>query len=612
MARELATARILVVGTYRDVDLSRQHPLAETLGQLARDQRLQRVLLRGLTQQDVARFIEIAAGVTPMQALVEAVHGQTEGNPLFVTEVVRLLVQEGELSPERTASRDSWSVRIPEGVREVIGRRLNRLSQRCNQTLTVASVIGREFGLDQLMRLFQDPSASSGQARSAGEGQAMIEDRLLDVLEEALAARIIQELPQSAGRFQFTHGLIQDTLSAELSTARRVRLHRQIGEVLEELYGPRLEPHLAELAHHFWEGIQAGDTAKARDYAVLAGERAMSLLAYEEAQHHYQIALQALELEDSADQGQRCRFLLALGEAQRRAGGYSEAMDTFSQAADIATALGLPDNLGMAAIGFEDASWRPGLPGATAVRVLEAALSAMTEEDSPLRARVSASLARALIFAGLEDQGAAVARQAIDMARRIGDPVVLASSLRAILYTGRGQPELAQDRLNYINEILKIATEIGDRDLALDAYTFRILELVALGDIPAVDADIHAASRLAEEARQPHFSYLLAVWTAMRVLLDGRFDQAEQLAQEAMAVGQRLQAEGVAGTLGIQMFTVYLEKGRLRELEPLVKAFIEQHSAASAWRPGLAFIYSELGRREEAQAELVTTNGVRD
>ncbi|MCI0859064.1 MAG: protein kinase [Chloroflexi bacterium] len=595
LARELANARILVVGTYRDVDLSRQHPLAETLGQLAREQRLQRVLLRGLTQQDVARFIEIASGVKPIQALVEAVHGQTEGNPLFVTEVVRLLVQEGELSPERMATRDSWSVRIPEGVREVIGRRLNRLSQRCNQTLTVASVIGREFGLDQLKRLVQDPSA--------GEGQAMSEDRLLDVLEEALAARIIQELPQSAGRFQFTHGLIQETLSQELSTARRVRLHHQIGESLEELYGPRLEPHLAELAHHFWEGVQAGDTSKATDYAVRAGDRAVALLAYEEAQHHYQIALQALELEDSVDQGQRCLFLLALGEAQQKAGDYSEAMGSFSQAADIAVALGLPDNLAIAAIGFEDASWRPGLPGAPAVRLLEAAQSAMTEEDSPLLARVSASLARALSFTGLDDQGAVVARQAIDMARRIGDPAVLAFGLRAILYTGRGQPELAQERLNHVNELLKIATEIGDRELALHAYFLRILDLVPLGDIPAVDADIDAASRLAEEARQPHFSYVLAVWTAMRALLDGRLDEAEQLAQEAMAVGQRLQSEGVAGTLGIQMFTVYLVKGRLRELEPLVKVFIEQHSAASAWRPGLAFIYSELGRREEAQAE---------
>ena len=152
VARELGNSRLLLVGTYRDVELSRQHPLAETLGELTRERLFQRVLLRGLSQQDVGRFIEVAAGVDPPLGLTEAVHTQTEGNPLFVTEVVRLLVQEGELTQE-SGSRDSWTVRIPEGVREVIGRRLNRLSQRCNETLTIASVVGREFELRQLTPL---------------------------------------------------------------------------------------------------------------------------------------------------------------------------------------------------------------------------------------------------------------------------------------------------------------------------------------------------------------------------------------------------------------------------------------------------------------------------
>ena len=128
LARELANIRLLLMGTYRDVELNRQHPLAETLGELTRERLFQRVLLRGLSQQDVGRFIEVAAGVNPPSGLAEAVHTQTEGNPLFVTEVVRLLVQEGELTQE-SGTRDSWTVRIPEGVREVIGRRLNRVPE---------------------------------------------------------------------------------------------------------------------------------------------------------------------------------------------------------------------------------------------------------------------------------------------------------------------------------------------------------------------------------------------------------------------------------------------------------------------------------------------------
>ena len=145
VARELDGSRLLLLGTYRDMELSRRHPLSLTLGELTRERLFQRVLLRGLSQEDVGRFIELVSGVAPPRGMVEAVHRQTEGNPLFVTEVVRLLVQEGELTQDRAGHRDSWCVRIPEGVREVIGRRLDRLSDRCNETLTVASVVGREF-----------------------------------------------------------------------------------------------------------------------------------------------------------------------------------------------------------------------------------------------------------------------------------------------------------------------------------------------------------------------------------------------------------------------------------------------------------------------------------
>ena len=167
VARELASARVLIIGTYRDMELSRQHPLSATLGELTRERLFQRVLLRGLDQEDVGRFVELVSGVNPPSGMVEAVHRQTEGNPLFVTEVVRLLVQEGDLVQD-SSGRESWSVRIPEGVREVIGRRLDRLSERCNETLTIASVIGREFTLEPLGSLIED----------------MTHDRLLEVLEK--------------------------------------------------------------------------------------------------------------------------------------------------------------------------------------------------------------------------------------------------------------------------------------------------------------------------------------------------------------------------------------------------------------------------------------------
>ena len=354
LARELAGARLLIVGTYRDVELSRQHPLAETLGELNRSAAggLQRVLLRGLALEDIARFIEIAAGITPPQGLVSAVHTQTEGNPLFVTEVVRLLVQEKELTPDdgrspdasgRTAptgiDSESWTIRIPEGVTEVIGRRLNRLSQRCNETLTIASVIGREFELRQLSPLIEDVS----------------EDRLLEVLEEALAARVVEELPSAVGRYQFTHALIQETLAEELSTTRRVRLHARIAEVLEELYGADAQAHAAELAHHYGEAQTVLGTEKLVRYSLLAGERTMAIYAYEEAMAHFQRGLAAKEGEAPHSAGsmdaETAALLHGLGRTQlvmlqvdQGWANLTRAFDYYAEAGDIARVVDIADN----------------------------------------------------------------------------------------------------------------------------------------------------------------------------------------------------------------------------------------------------------------------------
>ncbi len=179
VARELAETNVVLVGTYRDIDLSRGHPLRQTLAELSRERLFERVLLRGLAHEDVARFIEAACGFEPDMALVEAIHAQTEGNPFFVGEVVRLLREEGALTPEASRTPERWSARIPDGVREAVGRRLERLSPPCSATLTVASAIGREFGLDQLELLVDD----------------LDEEALLEALDEALAAHVVEELP---------------------------------------------------------------------------------------------------------------------------------------------------------------------------------------------------------------------------------------------------------------------------------------------------------------------------------------------------------------------------------------------------------------------------------
>ncbi|HVM14075.1 MAG TPA: hypothetical protein VM287_07075 [Egibacteraceae bacterium] len=318
VAAELAGTRLLVVATYRDLELTRDHPLAVALPELDRASGTARLSLSGLSASDVARFVEAITGRIPPPDLVVALHRETEGNPLFVGEMVRLLVSEGRLRRPPPGRR--WP--IPEGVRGVIGRRLDRLSQDCRGVLTLASVVGRSFSVEVLERVA---------GRSAEE--------VLEALRDAVAARLIGAVVDDPGRFQFAHALVRDTLYEELSPANRVRLHHDVGEVLESRYAADPEPHVAELAYHFFEAAPAGDVSKGAEYAIAAGKRAVRLLAFEEAVRLFEMAHRGLQ--DSPDERRRCEVLLLLGDAQGRSGATPESLETFLEAAEIATRLGL-------------------------------------------------------------------------------------------------------------------------------------------------------------------------------------------------------------------------------------------------------------------------------
>src|SRR3989475_7754337 len=332
LAKELRGSRLMVLGTYRDVELRRRHPLAQTLGELNRENLSQRVLLRGLTENDLRRFVEVTAGTSPPDALVKAVYKETEGNPFFVNEIVRLLVADGRLEHAETVRE--WSVTIPQSVREVVGRRLDHLSEEGHLLLTIGSVIGREFGL----KLLEKVSEVKG-------------DRLLEALEEAMGARVIAELPRTTDQYWFSHALIRETLYEELSTTRRVRLHRQIGEALEELDA---EGNLPQLAYHFAEAAPGGDVEKAVEYARKAGEKAVALYAWEDAVLQFERALQALEMKETADDAARYDLLMALGDACMQSGDGEGSKQTYSRAAEIARRLGDRERFAQAALGFAE------------------------------------------------------------------------------------------------------------------------------------------------------------------------------------------------------------------------------------------------------------------
>jgi DNA-binding CsgD family transcriptional regulator len=587
LAPDLASSPMLVVITYRDMELSRQHPLSGTLGELSRQHGFERLRLTGFSRDETALMMGLAGGDAVPPSLVDAIHNQTEGNPLFVGEMTRLLIQEGVLGAQQPSSsasaRSAVLNRIPEGIKEVIGRRLNRLSPRTNQVLASAAMIGRAFDADLLVRLVDN----------------LDEDACAGALEEALRSGVIECLPES-GHYTFAHALFRETLYEEIAAPRRSRMHLKVAQAMEQAHDGDLARRLPALAYHYWAALPGGDAARAVDYARRAGEQAGLLFAHEEAARYYGLALQAIDAGSGADASLRCELFNALGEAHTRAGEYLLAQEAFEQAARLALRTSLAHELARGALGFETASWCPGMPGVAAARLLREALNAASTDDLPLTARLLSALARALIFSGEEAQAMKVHEQALAIARRSGDPLILASTLVATL-TARWQHERVSERIANAAEAVQLAADAGNRSLMFEAAAWRMFDSFELGDIADWTKHIEEYERGADELREPFLRYVAASSRTMHALFEGRFGDAERLSRRTLEIGDRMPGLDAGGVYGVQMFTLRREQGRLNEIAPLVNHFVQTNAQANIWRPGLALIYAELGQLEAAR-----------
>ena len=276
LASQIADCRLLVLGTYRDAELTRDHPLSQTLAQLHRSPVFHSSVLGGLDSGDVGLFLRAASGSEASTELADAIYSHTEGNPFFMSEVIRLLVERGELE-EVSATGGPVTLGIPQGVREVIDQRLARLSENCVQVLTTASVIGRQFDF----RLLRTLSAE------------VTEDEVLQAIDEAVRSHLIEESDGLVESYQFSHAMVQQTLSGELTTSRKIRLHARIAETLEGIYAGDERAHAEELAYHFAEAQTVLGTEKLVMHSLAAGEKALDVYAYEEALVHFQKGLAA-------------------------------------------------------------------------------------------------------------------------------------------------------------------------------------------------------------------------------------------------------------------------------------------------------------------------------
>lgn len=589
--RAAAPMRLLVLATYRDTDLDRTHPLADVLADLRREPGVARLDLTGLDEFEVTELMAATAGHDldePGIGLAHAVQHETQGNPFFVGEVLRHLAESGTIVQRDgrwTSDRTLEELGIPEGIREVVGRRLSRLSDAANRALAFGAVIGAEFDLVTI--------------ESAGGPKG---DELFDGLDEAVQHSIVREVPGTVGRYAFAHALVRSALYEELTTNRRVRMHSQVATALEARHQHQLEEHLDELAYHFAEGALAGDPLKAVEYGRRAGARADAELAFESAARHYDRALGALELVADPDLLARCDLQLALATTLHNAGDERRREAVFAAAAS-ARAMGDGERLARAAMvlsagsGSSDATLDPEL-----VALHEEALDALGDQPTGLRARLLSSLAVELQWGPHAGRRMRLAREALTLARATRDPEALSLVLRKSWVLMDGSKPYGAELELLLDEAESVARRAGDPAAIGDVLSTKAFLTACRGDGAAFAANLDAAARIFDGLRRPRLNWSTRNADAALAAFTGQLDRAEQLATEALELG-RLASIGEAAILsmfGALLYQIRLGQGRVGELVPLLEARVDASPDVPVWRSALAAALMESDRLGEA------------
>jgi tetratricopeptide (TPR) repeat protein len=420
LAPHLASMRLLVVGTYRDVELDVKRPFAKTLESLLRQRLATRIALRRLSESGVQEMLSRMSGSAPPSGLAKAVFRETEGNPFFIEEVYQHLSEEGKLFDSSGAWKADLrvdTIEVPEGVRLVIGRRLDRLGEQARKVLTAGAIIGRTFPLDLLQAVVD-----------------FSEDAVLDAIEEAERAQLVaSDSSQRTARYGFVHELIRTTLVGGLSLPRRQRLHLKIADALERLRAASLDSHASVLAHHLFQAGAAAETDRTARFLLLAGRRALAAGAFEETLEVFDNLL-GLELPE---------YDPLLGEASEHRG---EALAGLQRPEEAATAFDRA--LTIYGTGKDDAGVERAAKGGANCYVwhgkaveglapLRRGLTALSEDAARERALLLAWFAMTRMSPAHVDEAWHSVDEAVAIGERLADPAVLGRVLTGQSYCQR-------------------------------------------------------------------------------------------------------------------------------------------------------------------------------
>ncbi len=583
IARSAHDGGLMVLATYRETEPS--PALAETLADLGRERLFERLRLSGLNRTEVIELVASLRGGAQEPALAETIRGETGGNPFLIEALVNQIgPPDGEPETVPKGREAVYAHGIPQLVRESVAHRIGELGPGIEALLEIASVIGREFEAELIVDVGERPS-----------------EEVTNALEAAVEAGLLTDVPGTLDHYAFSHALFRQTVYAGIPKRRRAALHGKVADALERRHGsdPR---HVAELARHY-AGAGPSDAPKALEYCVRAGASALGALAFEEAVTHYEAAISALNSIDNVDESLRCELLIALGEAEWRAGDASSSRETFGRAARIAGAAGDAEAFGRAALGFGGFGWqRYGVQDAEAINLLRSALAKKGLPDS-LRARLLARLAAAVQFAGRAEEADEKSAEALDLARAGDDQEALAAALVG-RWHARSGPDGLDERVKLTRQLGALAGELRNRDLEMQALALRVIVSLELGKFTELDVAIAEHARLADRMKQPLGQIHSHAFQAMRALMEGRFDDAEGLTTDVLELGAMARSANAVQSSGVELFALRWEQNRLDELEGPVRDLAATYETIAAWRVALAFLLGRLGKREEAASLL--------
>jgi predicted ATPase/DNA-binding CsgD family transcriptional regulator len=576
LSQELLRSRLLIVGTYRDTDTSRKAPLQSTLGALSRDSDGQRVHLSGLSQIAIGEVAERLCDVHLPEYAIKMIYQQTDGNPLFAIELIKFLIDEGA-----GAAIASAPARIPAGVHETIGRRLLRLSDRCNQLLCVAAVHGRQFTAREIAAAVDE------------EVQAV-----LILLDPAVHAGIIQSNSDAPDSYQFTHALIRETIYEDLPTVDRLRFHGRAGDALVSVHAANLEPALTRIAHHYYKGAVLGNTDKAVAFAFRAAESAVRMYAYEGALLHYDRVIETLETGGLMHDERLARAYILKGSALRLLGQADRSIDVLLEAVNRTRVLGsaelLVDVLMSLAMASQHVAQQHIVP------LLEHALALLPKADSAARAKALATLAFAQRTLTDKSRITSLVDEALDVASRSCDAAARCACYQLTVMALRGIPESLHRRVLISQEYVAAALSASSAGLLAEAYYWQALNNFEAGQLEDIEALLERYESLSTTRFGLHL-YWTHAYRVTLALLRGEWADLEVRIEELLQIGTKMRRDDSDGVYGAQMFALNRDLGRLHTVAPQIKE-LAAIATKRIWEPGLMLICAEIGLLSEARA----------